>query len=239
MGHFFTSWLRYARRHQEVESSIASMAFTYGMGRRRDFRICYPPWGDLGYLPQIFVCGEPLAVHDISMGGVGLVPSETESSGEHLSLELRWPDNMIFQTKAKAIANYKHRTHLQFRKLDPSLKDRLRTCLSPKLVGQRFQLIRLKNSPFRCVEDEVWVSLQSETLLIQDKFGVLRTDEEEIHIEVGHGIYIKTTHKRQLIKDREPVAALLICLSNFEKTSQHLEKLKQYIYNYWQDFARV
>ena len=239
MESFFKSWLKYAREHQEAESSISSLASIYGMGRRKDFRICYPSWGDLGYLPQVFVRGELANTYDIGMGGLGLVPRNSESSGGNFEIELKWPNHLTFQIGVKAIASYKHRTHLQFQEMSPQIKRKLKSCLLPRLVGQRFQLVRLKNSPFQCVEDEAWVSLQSETLLIQDGFSIFRMGRDEIHIENRNGIYLKTARKRQFIEDRDQIAELLICLSNFTNPSRHLNDLRDYVYDYWRGVSNA
>ena len=234
MKRFFNSWLNYARENSEAEESISSLASTYKIGRRQDFRISYPSWGDLGYLPQIFIQGQAAAVYDIGLGGLGLIPKGSESSGEDLDIEFRWPEeNLSLQAKAKAIANYKHSSHIQFKEIPPPLQKQLQSCLLPKLVGQRFQLVRLKNAPFQCIEEEIWISPQSETLLLQKNFGIFRIDNEEIHVEKDRGIFFNLSQKKIPLQDRKSLAQLLICLASIQKPSRHLSTLQDYIYDLW------
>ena len=239
MRKFFRSWLTYAKQHPEAEESIAHLASSYQMGRRKDLRIHYPHWGDLDYLPQVVIKGESVKVHNISVSGLGLVSKHSESSGHIIDIQLNWPsEGLTFHTKAKAIANYKHNTHMQLKNTHFQLKKKLQSCLLPHLAGERFQLVRLTDTPFRCIEEEVWISPKSETLLIQKGFGLFRMTHKEIHVEINQGVFLNISQKRQPLKDTKQLAQLLICLASIHKPTRHLIALQNYIHDYREGIKR-
>lgn len=233
MIEFLKSWMEYAKANPEAESSISSLATSYNMGRRKVSRICYPPYGDLDYLPKILIDGNLVSIYDISIGGLGLAPHGSSTSGEQINVELKWRNTPSFHTKAISVASYKHSSHLKFQNLETNLEKRLHSCLLPQLSGQRFQLIRLENAPFRCLEEEVWVSSGPDNLLLQSHFGIFHLANEEIHINIGEGIYLKTDDKRQLIRDTKKIAQLIICLWNFNRPTRSLMAVRDYAYSYW------
>ncbi len=234
MDHFVTSWLDYAKRHKEAEISMASLASFNNIERRGQLRICYPPWGHLGYLPQVLIHGQTMRVYNISMTGLGLVPNDSEDSGSNLEIELRWPGQLSFHTRVRAVANYKLRTHLKFKDISSELKKKLSQCLLPKLAGQRFQFISLKGSSFTCEAEEVWVSFKGETLIIyQNGLIVFKMDNDEITLNQSGEIYESKDQKKKRVESRERVAELIICFSNFQNPTYGLENLRERLYDYW------
>ena len=236
MKPFLVSWFKYAKKSPEAQESIASLVSDYKMERRRNARILYPPWGDLDYLPKIFIQGQLATPYDISMGGLGLVPRASEDTGATLDVELSWPkESLTLHTRARLIASYKHSLHLQFDNPPLPLKKHLESLLLPSLNGQRFQLVQLKNAPFQCVEEVAWINPQSEIILLQEGFGVFRFTLGEIHVEKNIGIFSKTSKERFPLRNSKKLAQLLICLNSIPRQTHELYTLQDYIYSYWKN----
>lgn len=233
MKDFLKSWLEYAQTNPDAASSVSSLASYHNIDRRKAPRIFYPPYGDLAYLPQILVDSKPISIYDISVGGLGLMPNTSATSGGEIDIEIKWRNLPGFHLSVKSVASYKHSSHLEFQDLSPELEQRLEACLSPKLLGQRFQLIQLQNAPMECPYEEVWMNPDSETLFLRDGCGFLQMDGEEIHIEQGKGIFLKKNKRKTLIRDQDRIAQLIIYLWNFNRPTQKIAYLRDYTYSYW------